>query len=219
MGQNVNKGNIYQAAQQAGLNPSQKNQINALSDMYSTHVQLSNLPAQVGAYQFSQLNPDKQKKMAEFFGSENDESPNRGWIGQTAYIISRPIVEPIKAIFNAANWASDQVTRTYRTGAIAATQGIDLADAWKKSGANGEMVFNPGRIQKATATYGQDYVYVAQQISAGIPLPKILATAQNPNQKLLVSKAARVVALVKETLQVRRGALAHVGKLALERGL
>jgi len=191
MGQNVNKGNIYQAAQQAGLNPSQKNQINALSDMYSTHVQLSNLPAQVGAYQFSQLNPDKQKKMAEFFGSENDESPNRGWIGQTAYIISRPVVEPIKAIFNAANWASDQVTRTYRTGAIAATQGMDLADAWRRSGANGEMVFNPGRIQKATATYGQDYVYVAQQISAGIPLPKILATAQNPNQKLLVSKASQ----------------------------
>lgn len=191
MGQNVNKGNIYQAAQQAGLNPSQKNQINALSDMYSTHVQLSNLPAQVGAYQFSQLNPDKQKKMAEFFGSQDDQSPNRGWIGQTAYIISRPVVEPIKAIFNAANWASDQVTRTYRTGAIAATQGIDLADAWRKSGANGEMVFNPGRIQKATATYGQDYVYVAQQISAGIPLDKILATAQNPNQKLLVSKASQ----------------------------
>ena len=129
MGQNLNKGNIFQAAQQAGLNPAQKNQINALSDMYSTHVQLSNLPAQVGAYQFSQLDPDKQKKMAEFLGGD-DTSPNRGWIGQTAYIISRPVVEPIKAIFNAANWASDQVTRTYRTGAIAATQGLELADAW-----------------------------------------------------------------------------------------
>jgi hypothetical protein len=191
MGQNLNKGNIYQAAQQAGLNPSQKNQINALSDMYSTHVQLSNLPAQVGAYQFSQLNPDKQKKMAEFFGGEDDTSPRRGWIGQAAYIISRPVVEPIKAVFNAANWASDQVTRTYRTGVIAGTQGIDLADAWKKSGANGEMVFDPGRIQKAMTTYGQDYVYVAQQISAGIPLDKILATAQNPNQKALVSKASQ----------------------------
>jgi hypothetical protein len=190
MGQNLNKGNIYQAAQQAGLNPAQKNQINALSDMYSTHVQLSNLPAQVGAYQFSQLDPDKQKKMAEFLG-ENDTSPNRGWIGQTAYIISRPIVEPVKAIFNAANWASDQVTRTYRTGAIAATQGIDLADAWRKSGANGEMSFNPGRIQKAVTTYGQDYVYLAQQISAGIPLDKIVATAQNENQKMLISKASQ----------------------------
>ena len=191
MGQNLNKGNIYQAAQQAGLNPSQKNQINALSDMYSTHVQLSNLPAQVGAYQFSQLDPDKQKKMAEFFGGEDDTSPRRGWIGQAAYIISRPVVEPIKAVFNAANWASDQVTRTYRTGLIAGTQGVDLADAWKKSGANGEMTFDPGRIQKAITTYGQDYVYVAQQISAGIPLPKILAEAQNPNQKALVSKASQ----------------------------
>ena len=190
MSQNLNKGNIFQAAQQAGLNPAQKKQINALSDMYSTHVQLSNLPAQVGAYQFSQLDSDKQKKMAEFLG-EDESSPNRGFLGQTAYIISRPIVEPIKAIFNAAQWASDQVTRTYRTGAISATQGLDLADAFKKSGANGEMVFNPGRIQKAMTTYGQDYVYVAQQISAGIPLPKILATAQNQNQKLLISKSTQ----------------------------
>jgi hypothetical protein len=190
MSQDLNKGNIFQAAQQAGLNPAQKNQINALSDMYSTHVQLSNLPAQVGAYQFSQLNPDKQKKMAEFLGGD-DTSPNRGWIGQTAYIISRPIVEPIKAVFNAANWASDQVTRTYRTGAIAATQKIDLADAWRESGANGEMSFNPGRIQKAVTTYGQDYVYLAQQISAGIPLDKIIATAQNQNQKMLISKASQ----------------------------
>jgi hypothetical protein len=191
MGQNLNKGNIYQAAQQAGLNASQKNQINALSDMYSTHVQLSNLPAQVGAYQFSQMNPEKQQKMAEFFGGEDDQSPRRGWIGQAAYIISRPVVEPIKAVFNAANWASDQVTRTYRAGAISATQGVDLAEAWRKSGANGEMAFNPGRIEKAMSTYGKDYVYVAQQISSGIPLDKILATAQNDNQKLLVSKAAQ----------------------------
>ena len=191
MGQDLNKGNIYQAAQQAGLSPSQKNQINSLSDMYSTHVQLSNLPATVGAYQFGQLTPDKQQKMAEFFGGQNDQSPRRGWIGQAAYIISRPVVEPVKAIFNAANWASDQVTRTYRAGAIAGTEGLNLADAWKRSGANGEQVFNPGRIQKAVATYGQDYVYLAQQISAGIPLDQILATAQNENQKLLISKASQ----------------------------
>jgi hypothetical protein len=182
MPQNINKGNLYQAAKQSNLNPAQMNQINSLADMYSTHTTLSNLPTQVASYEFNQLNTDKQKKMAEFFG-QNDETPNRGLIGQAAYIISRPVVEPIKAIFNAANWASDQVTRAYRTGAIAAMEKEDLADAWKKSGANGEMVFNDNRIKKAIEIYGANRIAVAQKISAGIPLDQIVAEAQNEEQK------------------------------------
>jgi hypothetical protein len=182
MAQGIDKGNLYQAAKQSNLNPKQMNQINSFSDMYATHTTLSNLPSQVASYEFSQLNPDKQKKMAEFFG-QNDETPNRGFIGQAAYIISRPIVEPIKAIFNAANWASDQVTRAYRTGAIAVSEKEDFADAWKKSGANGEMVFNDSRIKKAIEVYGANRIAVAQKISAGMPLDQIAAEAQNEEQK------------------------------------
>ena len=44
MSQNINKGNLYQAASKAGLNPAQQNQINSLAEMYSTHTSLSNLP-------------------------------------------------------------------------------------------------------------------------------------------------------------------------------
>lgn len=191
MSQDLNKGNLYQAAKRANLNKAQMNQIDSLSKMYSQHVYLNNLPQNVASAEFAQMPLDQQKRQAEFFGGIDDTDPKRGVLGNALYIASRPIVEPIKAIFKAANWASDQVTRAYRTGAISIAEGEDLASAWRKSGANGEMTFNPGRIQKAVSQYGRDRVYVAQQISAGIPLDQIIRTAQNPNQKQIAATAAQ----------------------------
>ena len=183
MAEDLNKGNIFQAARRANLTPSQMNQVNSLTQMYSTHTRLSNLPNSVAAVEYDSLDPDKQKAMQGFFDVSNPETPGRGIIGTAGYIISRPIVEPIKAIFKAAGWASDQVTRAYRVGRVSASEDMNLADAWQRSGANGEMVFNPDRIQKATAMYGTDRIWVAKQISAGIPQDKIIATAQNEEQK------------------------------------
>ena len=190
MSQNINKGNLYQAASKAGLNPAQTNQINSLAEMYSTHTSLSNLPDAIAAGEFKQLPADQQKAMAQFFSSE-EETPGQGFIMKAGSWLLKPIVEPIKEVFKAANWASDQVTRAYRVGRIAAGQEVDLATAWKKSGANGEQTFNPDRINKAVTTYGQDRVYVAQQISAGIPLDQIIASAQNDNQKKIAADGAK----------------------------
>jgi hypothetical protein len=190
MSQNINKGNLYQAANKAGLNSAQQNQINSLAEMYSTHTSLSNLPDQIAATEFKQLPANQQVAMAQFFSSE-EETPGQGFIMKAGSWLLKPIVEPVKEVFKAANWASDQVTRAYRIGRIAAGQEVDLATAWKKSGANGEQVFNPDRINKAVSAYGQDRVYVAQQISAGIPLDKIIADAQNPNQKKIAADGAK----------------------------
>jgi hypothetical protein len=55
MSQNINKGNIYQAANKAGLNSAQKDQINSLTEMYSTHTRLSNLPESIAAIEYKQL--------------------------------------------------------------------------------------------------------------------------------------------------------------------
>ncbi len=57
--------------------------------------------------------------------------------------------------------------------------------------ANGEQVYDEGRIAKAVAAYGQNRVYVAQQISAGIPLDQIIANAQNPEQKQIAAEASK----------------------------
>lgn len=190
MSQNINKGNLYQAANKAGLNPAQQNQINSLAEMYSTHTTLNNLPESIAAIEFKQLPANQQKAMAQFFSSE-EETPGQGFIMKAGSWLLKPIVEPIKEVFKAANWASDQVTRAYRTGRIADEEKVDLATAWKKSGANGEQVFISDRINKVVATYGQDRTYVAQQISAGIPLDQIISSAQNPNQKKIAADAAK----------------------------
>lgn len=189
MAQDLDKGNIYQAAKKANLTPGQMETVRAMTGMYSTHSRLSNMPVNVAQAEFNQLTPEQQKAMAAYFGQADDTSPNRGLIGQAAYIISRPVVEPIKAAFRVAGWASDAMTRIYRAGTVATQEQLNIADAWRRSGANGEMVFNPGRIEKVMQQYGQDRTWVAQQIAAGLPQDKIIATAQNENQKALAFAA------------------------------
>lgn len=191
MSQDIDKGNIFQAARRANLGPSQMEKVNALTSMYSTHVRLSNLPPRVAQDEYANLDQNKQDAINQFFDVKDPETPGRGVIGQAAYIISRPIVEPIKAVFKVAGWLSDQVTRVYRAGSIAVQEGMNPVDAWQRSGASGEMVFNPGRIQKATALYGADRIWVAKQISAGIPQDQIIATAQNEEQKRLAFLAGK----------------------------
>ena len=156
MTQNLDKGNIYQAAKNANLNDNQMKQINSLTDMYSTHVRLSGLPTQVAHYEYNQLPADQQKAMAAYFGGEEPKQ-GRGLIVQALYIVSWPVVEPIKGIFKAAGWLSDQVTRVYRTGSIMVQEDKNVVDAWRRSGATGEYVFNPERMQKIIDTYGNDY--------------------------------------------------------------
>jgi hypothetical protein len=193
MAQNLDKGNLYQAAKRANLNPAQMQQIDSLSEMYSTHSRLSGLPVNVAAQEYSQLSPDKQKSLASFVG-EGKKDPvkeGRSFIENAAYILSRPIVEPIKAVFNTAMWLSDQTTRLYRTGTIAAVENKNLADAWKQSGAKGENVFNPDRIEQATKQYGYDTVAVAKKIAAGIPLDQIIAEAPNENQKRIAAEGSQ----------------------------
>jgi len=193
MAQNLDKANIYQAAKRANLNPAQMQQINSLSEMYSAHTRLVGMPANVAQQEYSLLSPEKQTSMAAFFGpgKEDPAKPQRSFIEQAAYVISRPIVEPIKAVFNAANWLSDQTTRIYRTGAISIAENKNLSDAWRQSGARGEQVFNPDRIQKAIQAYGADRVAVAQKIASGIPLDQIIAEATNDNQKRIAAAGAQ----------------------------
>ena len=62
MGQNLDKGNIFQAARRANLKPAQMDQINSLSEMYSQHNYLNSLPKDVAAYQFGQMPLDRQQK-------------------------------------------------------------------------------------------------------------------------------------------------------------
>ena len=190
MAQNVNKGNLYQAAERAKLNPAQKNQINSFADMYSKHTSLTNLPDAIAAIEYDQLPADQQKSMAEFFGAD-ETKPGQGAVMKAASWLVKPIVEPVKEVLKAASWASDQVTRAYRTGRIAIGEQTDIASAFRRSGANGEQVYDESRISKAVATYGQNRVYVAQQISAGIPLDKIIANAQNPEQKRIAAESSK----------------------------
>jgi hypothetical protein len=190
MAQNVNKGNLYQAVERAGLNPAQKEQINSFSDMYSKHTSLTNLPDAIAAIEYNQLTAEQQKSMAEFFGAD-ETKPGQGVVMKAASWLVKPIVEPVKEVLKAASWASDQVTRAYRTGRIAIGEQTDLASAFRRSGANGEQVYDESRISKAVSAYGQNRVYVAQQISAGIPLDQIIANAQNPEQKRIAAEASK----------------------------
>jgi len=207
MAQNIDKGNLVQAGKKANLTPAQLEQINSVYDMYSTHISLNNLPPSVGAVKFAQLDPNKQAVIQAFFGNTptptappvgptGSKTPGRGIIEQAAYLAIQPVITPAKLALKGMTWAADQVARGYRFTQIAKRpefaqgSGLDnLALAWQKAGANGEMVFDTERMEKIQRTYGDDITWVAKQISAGIPQAKIIASAQNENQKKLAFAA------------------------------
>jgi hypothetical protein len=96
MGQNLDKGNIFQAARRANLKPAQMDQINSLSEMYSQHNYLNSLPKDVAAYQFGQMPLDRQQKQSEFFGGIDDTDPKRGVLGLKTNPKSKLHLLPLK---------------------------------------------------------------------------------------------------------------------------
>lgn len=170
----------------AGLNPAQQKQIDEFNKALQTHRELSNLPADVAQAKYQQLPADQQQSLVKNFGNEDPiTKPKRGWLGTAWHYTGG-------AVGNALGYAgshvlaglgnvSDFMTRAYRTGAIAADQGVDLGTAWTLANDKGDKVFSPNAILDAKAKYGQDAVDVAMRIASGEKIGAIAASA-TPNQ-------------------------------------
>lgn len=190
MAETPKNSNLAQAAFRAGLNPSQTRQIDGLALALSTHQRLSDLPQQYAAEEFNKLPNNKKQSLVSMTGtSKQDNDPNRSWLESGAHYAFSPFKIAAKTLFDALDYASDTMTRVYRTGAIAANENINFGDAWGKAGRDGENVFIQDRINTATSRYGAARVNVAKRIAAGVAPEIIFAEAQNEEEKQIAAQA------------------------------
>jgi hypothetical protein len=176
--------NLKAAAFAANLTEEEKRQVAALSKALDTHKTLSNVPQDVANKVFSNLPESQKQSLVSTFGQQDPVAkPNRGWLGTAWHYTGGAVANAGSKLMAGLQNVSDVTTRLYRTAAIGATQGMNLADAWEESNDKGDKVFNPGRIQDAKTKFGNTAVSVAMRIAAGEDPEKIFASATPDEQK------------------------------------
>jgi ribosomal protein L12E/L44/L45/RPP1/RPP2 len=184
--------NLKLAGTQAQLNPNEKKQIDALSNLLDTHKSLLDLPAAQAKQKYGQLPADQQSALVAFNGEEAGKK--RGWWGSAWHYTGGAALSGLQE-------ASDFVTRLYRLGKVgtqleAAQPGNQLKGlsglktAWDAAGDKGDLVYDPTRIEKAKIKYTPDRVSVAVKAASGIPLDEIIATGTEA-EKQIAAKASK----------------------------
>lgn len=174
------------AAAQANLTQSEIDQVNALGKMLAQHKTLSSMPRQVAQQEFSKLPKSQQDAQVAMFGDEDPVlDKKRGWLGSAFHYIGEGLKNTVLVPFRVANEASDFMTRLYRTGAIASTQGVDLVKAFDMADDKGDQVFNPTRLAKAKVKFGSELTDLAVKIASGQPIDQIQAEGTEEQKQLL----------------------------------
>jgi len=182
--------NLIAAAAQAGLTSGQKSQVDGLAKLLDSHKTLLALPSPVAQQKFNSMTQDQQNAHVAMFGESEDKPPEqkRGWFGTAFHYMTAPIKTVIGGTFAALNEVSDFTTRLYRTGAIAADQGVNIGKAFEIANDKGDMVFSPDRISRAKKEFGSDIINVAMKVAGGTPLDKIIAEGTDA-EKLIAKRA------------------------------
>jgi len=184
--------NLKFAGTQAQLNPNEKKQVDALSNLLDTHKSLLDLPPNQAKQKYSQLPADQQSALVAFNGEEAGKK--RGFWGSAWHYTGGTALAGLQE-------ASDFMTRLYRFSKVgtqleAAQPGNQLKGlsglktAWDAAGDKGDLVYDPTRIEKAKVKYTPDRVSVAIKAASGIPLDEIIATGTEA-EKQIASKASQ----------------------------
>lgn len=179
------------AANAAGLNPAQKQVVDALSKALAVHQELSNLPANVAQQKYQTYTPAQQQTLTKMFGEDQTPEGKRSILGNVAHYAGAAVSNTVGKVFGAMQYASDLMTRAYRTGAVMQDFNVDIVKAWDIAGRSGEKLFAPDRIANANLKYGADRMAVAQRVASGESLSAIQASAANQAQADIAAMAAQ----------------------------
>ena len=189
--------NLKIASAKAGLNPADREKVNTLSKVVSTHKNLLDMPASEARIKFQSLPTDQQETLKATFGTEPDK-PKRGWLGTAWHYTGGAVVGALTEV-------SDVMTRAYRTGVLAGKQGYFtpdftkspqekfaiLSEAWNKANDNGELLYNEGRISKATQKYGPVRVKMVQDVTENKRSLADFIANGTPEEKEIAALAAK----------------------------
>jgi hypothetical protein len=184
--------NLKFAGTQAQLNPNEKKQVDALSDLLDTHKSLLDLPPAQAKQKYSQLTADQQSTLVAFNGQEPEKK--RGWLGSAWHYTGGAALTGLQE-------TADFTSRLYRTAVIGPRlesaqpgnqlKGLSgLKTAWDAAGDKGDLVYDPARIEKAKIKYTPDRVSVAIKAASGVPLDEIIANGTE-EEKQIASKARK----------------------------
>jgi len=169
------------AASAAGLTPAEKKAMEALSQTLTVHRELSNLPQKTAQQAYASKTPQQQDALKRVAGEEDPVTkPQRGWLGTAWHYTGGAALQGLTEV-------SDFMTRAYRTGAIAADQGVPLfgaGNAWDIANDKGDKVFNPGRIENARTKFGSDRVSVAMRVASGEKLSQIASSGTDSERQI-----------------------------------
>lgn len=200
------------AATQANLSPKEKEEVDGLSKLLETHRNLLNLPQEIATRRYSELPEDQQKALVNTFGAEKD-APKRGWLanawhysGYQAYKGLIEVGDAMTRMYRFTQTMKDidetgQDKRNIEKYGVVGGVKKSFADAWEASGDKGELVYNPGRLEKAERKYGQTYVNLAKKISEGQTLDDIILTGSEEEKQIAAASAQKRDALLEEALK------------------
>jgi hypothetical protein len=176
--------NLKAAAAAAGLSAQERKEMEALSQTFAVHRELSNLPQKTAEQAYASKTPQQQEALKRVAGTENPAAkPQRGFFGSAWHYTGGALLQGLTEV-------SDFTTRAYRTGAISILESKNLSDAWTRANDKGDKVFNPGRIEKAVSRFGQDRINVAMRVAAGEKLSAI-ASSGTDTERAVASLAAQ----------------------------
>jgi len=198
--------NLKAAAAAAGLTPAERKEIEALNKTLSVHRELSNLPQKTAQQAYASKTPEQQAALKRIAGEEDPVTkPQRGWLGTAWHYTGGAVLAGIQEV-------SDLSTRAYRTGAIALMEGKNLGDAWTTANDKGDKVFNPGRIENASAKFGNDRMQVAMRVAAGEKLSAIAASGTDAQKQIAAMAAQNKDNLFQDALDAAQAAKYSPGR-------
>jgi len=198
--------NLKAAAAAAGLTPAERKEIEALNKTLSVHRELSNLPQKTAQQAYASKTPEQQAALKRVAGEEDPVTkPQRGWLGTAWHYTGGAVLAGIQEV-------SDLSTRAYRTGAIALMEGKNLGDAWTTANDKGDKVFNPGRIENASAKFGNDRMQVAMRVAAGEKLSQIASSGTDAQKQIAAMAAQNKDNLFQDALDAAQAAKYSPGR-------
>ena len=183
--------NLKAASLAAQLSPAEQKKIDDFNKALQVHKELSSMPQDAAQQAYKKLTPAQQTNLVQNFGNEDPTvKPKRGWLGTAWHYTGGAVASGLgyagSHLLAGLGNVSDFMTRAYRTGAIAADQGVDLGTAWTIANDKGDKVFSPNRIIDAKAKFGNDAVDVAMRIASGEDPAVIFKSATPEQQKYIM---------------------------------
>lgn len=167
----------------ANLSPEEQKRLSEYSKSLSVHQILVNMPPDAAKAKYNKLTPAQQQNLVSNFGNEDPvTAPSRNPLQTAWHYTGGAIASGFGKTLAGFQNVSDFMTRLYRTGAIAADQGLNLSDAWTISNDKGDKVFSPSRITDAKVKFGNDAVDIAVRIASG-EAPGVIMKSATPNQQ------------------------------------